>query len=197
MSTECTTNSAKEVGFVMDVSGSVGDHWDDEKTFVKKLAQAIKISPEGGHAAVTIFSSAVYNVHPDAELMIKFSDHTTLNSFEDAVDALPYWKGGTRINKGLDVARKEMFQESNGMRPTAPKTLVLITDGEQKNVDYAAYAKFFHDENIRVIVIGVGNVRQDHLLKLVKVDSDLHVAKDFDALLKDSFIEDITICSGM
>ena len=150
----------------MDVSGSVGSHWDDEKTFVKKLAQAIKISPEGGHAAVTIFSSK-NNVHPDAELMIKFSDHTALNSFDDAVDALPNWGGGTRINKGLDVARDEMFRESNGMRPTAPKTLVLITDGQQSNVNYAAYATFFHDKKIRVIVVGVGNVRQDDLLKLV------------------------------
>ena len=179
----------------MDVSGSIGKHWDDEKAFVKKLAEAIKISPEGGHAAVTIFSSKNH-VHPDAELMVKFSDHTASNSFEDAVDALPNWGGGTRINKGLDVARNEMFQESNGMRPTASKTLVLITDGKQ-NVNYAAYARFFHDKNIRVIVIGVGNVRQDDLLKLVKVDSDLHVAKDFDALLKDSFIKDVTICSGM
>ena len=180
----------------MDVSGSIGKHWDDEKAFVKKLAEAIKISPEGGHAAVTIFSST-NNVHDDAELMIRFSDHTTLKSFQDAVDVLPFWRGGTRINKGLDVARSEMFRESNGMRPTAPKTLVLITDGKQSNVDYDAYATYFQDENIRVIVIGIGDVNEADLLKLVKVETDFHHPKNFDTLLQDSFIKDITICSGM
>ena len=180
----------------MDVSGSVGVHWKDEKNFVKKLAQAIRMSPEGGHAAVTIFSSKSSN-HEAAELMIKFNDHKTFPDFEKAVDALPYWRGTTYIDQGLDVARNEMFRESNGMRPTAPKTLVLITDGIQtgKKIDFSSYKTFFHNEQIRVIVIGIGsNLNKQDLLKLVDVESDLHVAADFDELLKDSFIKGVTLC---
>ena len=196
MPTECTPNTEKDVGFLLDVSGSVGRHWQDEQSFVKRLAKEIFISPAGGHAAVTIFSSK-NNYHPDAQLMIKFSDHTTLKGFEDAVDALPYWSGGTRINKGLEEARDEMFRESNGMRPTAHTTLVLITDGNQAGVDHKDMAKFFHDENIRVIVIGVGNVNTADLLDLVKVERDFHLAENFEALLRDPFIRNITICEGM
>ena len=129
--------------------------------------------------------------------MIKFSEHTSFTAFEEAVDALPYWGGGTRINKALDVAHNEMFQESNGMHSDAHKILVLITDGQQHGVDYAAYATLFQNSSIRVIVIGVGNVNAAELLDLVAVDSDFHLAENFDVLLSESFIESITLCNGM
>lgn len=183
----------------MDVSGSVGAQWYYEQDFVKKLAQVINISPAGGHAAVTIFSSNIEgnHSHPAAELKIKFSDHNMFSSFKKAVNGLPYWGGLTRIDKALDVARKEMFHQSNGMRPNAPKTLVLITDGQQSGLDYTELAKSFRKDKIRVIVIGVGDVNTEELLDLVDLDSDLHLAKDFDALLKGSFLKSITLCGGM
>ena len=192
----------------MDVSGSLRAHWKDEKTFVEKLAQAINISPAGGHAAVTIFSarSRKYRIRKDAELKIKFSDYTTfynpdrpLNSFKEAVNTLPYWGGGTRIDSALNLALNEMFQTSNGMRQDVPKTCVLITDGKQSRRytrRYARLARKFQKAKIRMIAVGVGKVNKRDLRKLVGSSSNLHLAKDFDALLKDSFIKRITVCNG-
>ena len=111
-----------DFGFVMDVSSSVKNHTDDEKLFVKKLLRPLFISPQGAQVAVTTFANR-------AKLMIKFSDHATYPSFEAAVDALPYWGTTTKINLGLKVAIEQMFQESNGMRSGALRTLFLITDG--------------------------------------------------------------------
>ena len=185
-----------DVGYVVDVSGSVEKHWADEKNFIKRLAKRINISPDEGHAAVTIFSSK-NKKHPDAELKIKFSDHTTLKGFKKAVNALPFWARGTRINKGLQVAHKEMFQESNGMRPNVSKTLVLITDGTQSRVDYPKLANLFRKAKIRVVVVGIGKVNKVDLLKLVDIASDLHIVKHFDALRKSSFIKSISQCTGM
>ena len=187
----------------MDSSGSVHNHWDEEKTFVKKLAHALDISPEGSHAAATIFADEFPAIpphvkgHPGAELKIKFSEHTNVNTFEKAIDALPYWSGYTRIENALKVGLNEMFQESNGMRPDPPKTLVLITDGQNHGVDYAAWGASFRNAKIRVIAIGVGKVNEADLTALVGARGDLHLAKDFDALLQDSFIKNITLCNGM
>jgi hypothetical protein len=87
------------------------------------------------------------------------------------------------------------------MRPTAHKTLVLITDGQQTGntdgqqmIDFSLFKTLFDNDQIRVIVIGVGNVTKQDLLKLVDVESDLHLATDFDELLKDSFIKGVTLC---
>ena len=118
-------------------------------------------------------------------------------TFEADVNALSYWGAGTQIDQGLAVALNEMFHERNGMRLDSTKTLVLITDGQQSGINYAAMAKLLRDAQIRVIVIGIGDVNTDDLRDLVAADRDLHVAKDFDILLNDSFIKDITLCDGM
>ena len=180
----------------MDASGSVGSHWDSEKILVNKLAREINISPTGGHAAVTMFSSKT-NDHPAAELVVKFPKHTTFSTFEADVNALPYWGGSAQLDQGMEVALKEMFHESNGMRPTAPKTLVLITDGQQSGVNYGAMAKLFRDAEVRVITIGIGNANKQDLRDLVAVESDFHLANDFVVLLNDSFIKSISLCDGM
>ena len=180
-----------DFGFVIDVSGSVENYWDDQKRFVKKLVEktGFNISPNGGHAAVTLFSS-------NAKLMIKFSEDETLSSFETALNALPFWNGITKINLGLEVALDNMFQATNGMRKGVTRNLILISDGQQAGLDFDAWRQKLSKAGIRVIAIGVGNVRERDLKLLVNDDKDLYMAKDFNMLLSDSFINGITLCGG-
>ena len=35
-----------DLGFVMAISGHVGSPWNDEKTFIKKITELLKLSPE-------------------------------------------------------------------------------------------------------------------------------------------------------
>ena len=173
----------------MDMSGSVGENWKHEKTFVKRLVKTMNVSPRGGHAAITAFSS-------HAELMIKFSDHTTTPGFEAAVDALPFWGGDTRIESALQVAHDEMFQKSNGMRSTTSKKLILITDGQQTGVKYSQWATTFRIAQIKRIVVGIGNVSRADLRDLVDFKSDLHIAETFEGLLSANFMRRFSLCDG-
>jgi hypothetical protein len=193
-----------DVGFVVDSSGSIGSsNWPKVQELVNKVTNLISMSLEWGHAAVTIFSSN-FGGHPAAELKIHFDDYYTysnpggpVDSFKEAVDNIAYWGGGTMIEEGLKVARDEMFQISNGMRSGVSKTLILITDGRQSNVDYNFWATEFRNRNIKVIVIGVGNVNVGDLQQLVEDPSDLHLANNFDITLNENFIKNISVCNGM
>ena len=86
----------------MDVSGSVKDHWAEEKTFVMDLVRKFDLFPNGAHAAVTTFSST-------ASLVIKFQDNTTNDDFESALENLLFTGGYTEIGIALDVALNKMF----------------------------------------------------------------------------------------
>ena len=166
-------------------------HWDREKSFIKQLAQAIWISPDGGHAAVVQFSS-------NAELMINFSSHTSLSGFETALDGLSHWDGTTRIDQGLEVGLNKIFQESNGMRPDVSHTLVLITDGHQTggNVNYDDFRRRLNEKKIRVLVILVGNSNRNDIRHLVNKDSDLFVASSYDDLISNAFVSNVVLCGG-
>ena len=177
----------------MDVSGDVESNWDRGRSLLKQLAQTIWISPNGGHAAVVQFSS-------HAELMINFSNHTSLSGFETALDGLHHWDGTTRIDEGLDVALNEMFQESNGMRPDVSHNLVLITDGHQTGgirvEEYDEFRRRLNEKKIRVLVILVGNSNRKDIRHLVNRDSDLYVASSYDDLISDAFVSNVVLCGG-
>lgn len=173
----------------MDVSGSVKRHWGRQQSFIKQIVQPINISPIGGRAAVVQFSDR-------AELMINFSDQTTLAGFETALDGLHQWGATTRIDLGLEVALNEMFQQSNGMRTAVLHNLVLITDGQQVGVNYESFRKRFNERKIRVIVILVGKARKEDIRHLVNAEADLYVAKNYEELVSSSFIQSITFCGG-
>ena len=172
----------------MDVSGSIGSNWADEKSFVMDLVRKIDLFPNGAHAAVTTFSTT-------ASLVINFQDHTTTDDFEAALETLPSPGGYTEIGIALDVALNEMFQEVNGMRLDSPKVAVLITDGDSNSeVDYPRFRKLFRGAHIKLLVVGIGNVNKNGLLELVETPDDLLLVTDFAALDVTDFVEHTTFC---
>ena len=177
-----------DVGFIMDISGSVGGHWADEKRFVMDLVRTFDLFSNGAHAAVTTFDDK-------ASLGIKFQDHTTNDDFESALDALLFSGGYTEIGIALDVALNEMFQQVNGMRLDSPKVAVLITDGDSNSeVDYPRFRKLFRGAHIKLLVVGIGNVNKNGLLELVETPDDLLLVTDFAALDVTDFVEHTTFC---
>ena len=178
-----------DVGFVVDVSGSVGSNYPQVQTFLKDLAGRIGLSTNGVHVSVVQFAS-------NATLEIPFLDD--IATFISRVDALKGTKYQTRIDIGLDVALDEMFQSANGMRPydECSKVAIIMADGKNTEPwEPMNYAKKLRDARIRVVVVGIGNsVNQDELRPLVEVDDDFHLAQDFDDLISDSFLESTAIC---
>ena len=178
-----------DVGFVVDVSSSVMGYFEQEKEFVKQLAKNMGVSASGVHVSVVQFSN-------NASLEIRFRDDIT--HFTSEVDALTLKFGTTRIDEGLDVAFTKMFQPYNGMRPyeQCSKVVILLTDGHNDfPLAKLDVAKRFHDAGIRVVAIGIGNnVRTDELDSLVELKSDRYLAKDFDELKSDSFVNSVINC---
>ena len=179
----------------MDASSSIKhDEWETEKSFVKKLANVVKISSNEGRAAVTIFERY-------AKVMIKFSEHKSFHQFEGAVDKLQQTKGSTNIGNALEVALGKMFQTSNGMRKDSTKVVVLITEGRSTvdKYNYRSLAKKFRKANVKMIVIGVGKVNKKKLGKLVTDEKDLYFTRDFEGLKMDSFFRQVqnNLCATM
>ena len=113
-----------DVGFILDSSGSLRTEYHKEKDFLKALAGAFDISPDGSRAGVVTFSSR-------SKHSIKMSDHTDITSFNTAVDNIPLMGFQTRIDRALRQAQKELFAPANGGRPEIKDILILLTDGTQ------------------------------------------------------------------
>ena len=182
-----------EVGFVIDSSASLFRDYQKEKEFVKNFVSLFEITKAGNRAGAVIFSDR-------AELMMKLSDFVSSQSFNRAVDDLPLLGGTTRIDMGLKKAFSDLFSVDNGMRPRASKLLVLLTDGKQSpDSDIASpyeAMRPFHEEGIKVIVIGIGpKVDKDELMSLVTDRKHFYHAKDFDELLSKGFMKNLTFDS--
>ena len=116
---------------------------------------------------------------------IKFSEYKTNEEFSSAVDQLTYHGGATDIYQALRTSLDEMFTSENGMRSHTSKMMVLITDGESDDSQFEDIAKEFQDKNIQLVIVGVGNVNEGSLEKLVANKEDLYIATNFDELLED------------
>ena len=133
-----------------------------------------------------------------AYMSIKFNTHNTYTAFAGGVDRLPFTGGGTSITWGLKIALSQLFQASAGMRTNSYKEVVLITDGRDwGSTDYDSIARQYRSRGIKIIIIGVGNVDQRNLRRLVANSKDFYIANNFQQL--DSFAENVgqTICNGM
>eukprot|EP00794_Sanderia_malayensis_P005383 gene5383-6056_t len=183
-------DNTADIGFVVDSSGSLRREFDREKQFVKSVSNIFDISPAGGRAGLVTFSY-------DAELSAKLSEHKSASEFRSAVDKLPFMGYTTRIDKGLKVAEKQLFLQSNGGRAAVPKVLFVLTDGAQTNdpdtTDPAEVAKRIRDSGITMFVIGIGNkVKVDELARIAGDEKRLFLAKNFDHLNSAGFLEKIS-----
>ena len=165
----------------MDVSGSITDeNWEREKQVAKQIAGLHDFGADGIQAGVVTFDD-------DASLGIKLSAHSTKSAFETALDQLADTKGGTDILAGLEAAITKMFNSTNGMRADSKKVAVLLTDGQDsaQDTEYEKMAERFQQKDIRLKVVGVGEVSEDHLKLLVSQDNDYVYASDVRQFLKE------------
>jgi collagen type VI alpha len=180
-----------DVGFALDVSGSVGKaNWKKEQQFTKAIANFADVSESGGRVSLITFQSSAY-------LQIKFSDYKTHAGFSDGVNSLYYSGGGTRIDRALRLALDSMFKSGNGMRDETSKMMILITDGQSTDGQFTALRAEFNQRKNLLLVVGVGNVKASSLRKLVLDEKDLFIANNFDDLNK-RFTKSVgqSICTG-
>jgi hypothetical protein len=108
-----------DVTFVVDASDSIGRiNWFIKKQFIKRILNNFKISQDGVHVAVIMYST-------EAEIILKFNTLKGDNLNEDQVikkiEMMEWRKGFTFIDKALEKADRQVFVVSAGMRTDVPK----------------------------------------------------------------------------
>jgi len=169
-----------DLGFILDSSGSLRDDYQNEKNFLKSIAEGFSISESGTHASVITFSYF-------SEHSIRFSDHKDITTFNAAVDAIPLMGSTTRIDKAFRLVQKEMFLTHNGARAAVPKMVILLTDGTQTAdrgaEDPGDIAAEIRQSGINLIVVGIGpGTNKTELIHMAGSPDNAYIASSFQEL---------------
>lgn len=104
---------------------------------------------------------------------------------KEAVGRLKLERGRTRIDKALEVARREVFPYA---RPGVHQIAMVITDGvqtqEADTKDLREASAPLRDAGVKILAIGIGSSTDPAELRLmVEKDEDVLLAKSFDHLI--------------
>ena len=115
-----------DIAFIIDSSGSIGRrNWELMKRFVKSLISKLDVSYSGTRIAAIAYST-------NAEVVMRFSDFQDTDEVNRAVDGMRYQRGFTYTDKALQLAERDIFQTSNGMRLNVPK----VSKKKQQNNNF-------------------------------------------------------------
>ncbi|KAL8222486.1 UNVERIFIED_CONTAM: hypothetical protein K2H54_077020 [Gekko kuhli] len=156
-----------DIVFLVDDSSSIGlGNFIKLKDFLFRIVSYFpKIGPEGTQIAV-----AQYSDEPRTEFQL--NQYRDRNGVLKALKSLRYMGGNTKTGRGISYVLKEIFQASKGMRPTVPRTLVLLTDGRSQD-DVVPPAQVAHVVGIRMIVVGISGADPEEL-RSVLLNQNLH-----------------------
>ena len=185
----------------MDSSGSVKKYYKEQKFFVQRIASRFEIIEAGSHGGVVLFSS-----HGYIKTMIRFNDFLSTDSFNQAIDNLPFYGYMTRIDTALKLAHTELYTSQGKARPNVKKLLFLITDGRQnpdqengRKLDPAREAEKLHLSGVQVYAVGIGSKVNFTELSLITQDKQkVYMATDFKELVSDAFVANVSkqLCAG-
>ena len=165
-----------DIGFLVDSTASMRDcNFKKEKDFVKKVAGYFQVAP-----GATRISTIVYG--GDALLAKKFNETKSLKDFQTEIDNIPFKGGRANLDAAMHLAASGMFTVKNGMRENVPKVLVVVNDGAQKVITQSAkdISSMLRKNEVRVIVIGIGEAEHDLLAQIVASPEDLIMTEKFD-----------------
>lgn len=176
-----------DIGFILDSSRSIWNHYDQEKNFLTSLVKAFGLGRTKSRASVITFSYYT-------EMTIKFDDFFDFDLFKSAVDKIPLMSSVTFMDRALRQAQREMFTAANGARADKPKVLVLLTDGEQSTQwppyeDPAVIVSELRFIGINVLVVGMGGgVKESTIINIAGSTEKAFKVKEFDKLVSPEFI---------
>lgn len=184
-----------EIAFALDSSSSIRDFaYLKMKDVVKKIVDSFSVSQSN-----TRFSTLLYST--DAKLQFNLVRYDDAQSVKRAIDNLPHLKSGTRIDKALREAKKNIFSLEGYVRQRRPMVLVVVTDGSTNrgSEDLSVAAQPLKDFGVSVIAVGVGpEVNQFELQKFASIppQDNIITAKNFDELIPNLFGLTEKICRG-
>ena len=168
-----------DIAFLMDSSGSLGTRdYKKLKYFVNRLVQSLNMTPDQSRGAIVIYGSvALVEAH--------FDQHKSTGDFQKKVHQLPYIRGPTRIDKGLEMTVNKILPH---VRPEVVKIAVVLVEGRQSNASDMKSLKELSGqlrrEGVRILAVGIGpDVDKNELQLMVESEQDIALAKDLDGLI--------------
>ncbi|KAL3968337.1 C-type lectin domain family 4 member A [Sarotherodon galilaeus] len=176
--TMCRTNAQADIVLLVDGSWSIGRlNFKTIRAFIARMVGVFDIGPDRVQIGL-----AQYSGDPKTEWHL--NAHQTRESLLDAVSNLPYKGGNTLTGLALNYILQNNFKEDVGMRPSARKIGVLITDGKSQD-DVIVHSQNLRDQGIELYAIGIKNADENELRSIASEPNDIHMynVADFSFLL--------------
>ncbi|XP_074547779.1 collagen alpha-1(XII) chain [Halichoeres trimaculatus] len=185
---QCRTTAQADIVLLVDGSWSIGRlNFKTIRAFIARMVGVFDIGPDRVQIGL-----AQYSGDPKTEWHL--NAHRTRESLLDAVANLPYKGGNTLTGLALNYLLQNNFKENVGMRPSARKIGVLITDGKSQD-DVIISSQALRDQNIELYAIGVKNADENELRSIASDPDTIHMynVADFSFLLDivDSLTENL------
>ena len=167
-----------DIAFLLDSSASMSHAYTTQSKVVEKIASQYKLSPNGSHASILVYSN-------NAQIELILKDGASINSVRQNLGNLPFLGLDTRLDRGLYLARLALFVKKYGARENVPKILYVFTDGEQSTLTEAALAqqaKELRKLGVQIVVIAIGGAVDRDELQTV-TSSKIYYMKSFKELL--------------
>ena len=104
-----------DIAFIIDSSGSISRrNWERVKRFVKATTSKLDVSSSGARIAAIAYST-------NPQVVMRFNDYRDTDEVNRGFDGMKHQRGFTYTDKALQLAERDVFQTSNGMRINVPK----------------------------------------------------------------------------
>lgn len=173
-----------DVAFVMDSSGSIRNDYQKEKDIVKAVARSL-LGASGGdsRAGIVLYSENAY-------VKATFEQYNSLDDFHNTIDKLPLLNRGTRIDRALQKAKKELFSTP---RNSVASVAIVLTDGKQDDGagDLEEASEPLRAAGVHILAVGIGNADEKELRSMT--DFRFHDGDDDDDVIKSDNFEELKL----
>uniref|UniRef100_A0A914HZC2 VWFA domain-containing protein n=1 Tax=Globodera rostochiensis TaxID=31243 RepID=A0A914HZC2_GLORO len=147
--------------------------------FCREFAKQMGVTRSGNHLALVQFSGY-------CRTEFGLTDYFNPERLEEAISIVCYMNGGTRLGRALDYTLKRVMNASSRKEPpiTVNKAVVVVTDGASED-DVASPAKALRNDNVQIVVVGVGSgIVQEQLELVADGPANVYTVEDFAQLNK-------------
>nr|XP_020843766.1 von Willebrand factor A domain-containing protein 2 isoform X2 [Phascolarctos cinereus] len=172
--------------FLLDASATVGQaNFTKVRNFVRGSSLLFNINRDVTQIGLVVYGSRV-------QTTFALDTHPTSSSLLQAISQAPYVGGAASTGSALLHVYDEVMTVQKGARPGVSKAVVVITEGTGTE-DAVVPAQKLRNNGISVLVIGVGPVLKETLLRLAGSHDFLIYVPSYEDLenYQDLFIERI------
>uniref|UniRef100_A0A183CRY9 VWFA domain-containing protein n=1 Tax=Globodera pallida TaxID=36090 RepID=A0A183CRY9_GLOPA len=146
--------------------------------FCREFAKQMGVTRSGNHLALVQFSGY-------CRTEFGLTGYFNPERLEEAISMVRYMNGGTRLGQALDYTLKRVMNASRkGPPTTVNKAVVVVTDGASED-DVASPAKALRNDNVQIVVVGVGSgIVQEQLELVADGPANVYTVEDFAQLNK-------------